>query len=85
MTRASPRIVAPTPPPRQAEALRYVRDYMKHFGEAPTREEIGHRLGITRVSAHLLVVKLRDAGYVAVWPRRHRGLRLTLKGRIAPC
>ena len=46
--------------PRQRAALRYLAGRKT----SPTRSEIGRHLGITRVSAHLLVDKLISARLV---------------------
>lgn len=62
--------------PRQAQALHAIADHWRAFGEAPTRVELGRALGISAVSAHLLVVKLARDGLVLVEPRKHRGLEV---------
>lgn len=36
--------------PRQLEILRLVRDYRNHHGYSPTMQEIGDRLGLTKVT-----------------------------------
>ena len=46
------------------------------FGEAPTRVELGKAMGITPVSAHLLVGKLARDGLVVVAPRKHRNVEV---------
>ena len=55
-------------------ALRAIRAHWRAFGEAPTRAELGRALGITRVSAHLLVRKLQRDGLVLVEPGRWRNV-----------
>lgn len=60
---------------RQTEALRAIRAHIRAHRQPPTREELGHALGITKVSAHLLIEKLEASGRVTrghgwrnVWP-----------------
>lgn len=62
--------------PRQLAALRYIASRKT----SPTREEIGRRLGITKVSAHLLVHKLAAAGLVGRVGLRHRSVWVTPAG-----
>jgi DNA-binding MarR family transcriptional regulator len=52
---------APFIGPRQLAALRYIA----RRKTTPSRFEIGRHLGISKVSAHLLVQKLIDARMVA--------------------
>lgn len=59
---------------RQRPALRAIGAHWKAHGEAPTRAELGRALGITAVSAHLLVHKLHRDGLVVLVPRAHRGV-----------
>lgn len=61
-------------PSRQRAALRAIRAHWRAFGEAPTRAELGRALGITRVSAHLLVRKLHGRGLVRVEAGRWRNV-----------
>jgi hypothetical protein len=57
--------------------------HWRAFGEAPTRTELGCRLGITGVSAHLLVRRLQAKGLANVCPRVHRNVELTDVGQAA--
>jgi len=61
---------------RQKAALQAIAQHWRAHGEAPTREELGRALGITKVSAHLLVHKLHRDGLVVVAPRAHRGVEV---------
>ena len=61
---------------RQAAALRAIRQHWNAYGESPTRTELGKVLGITPVSAHLLVGKLARDGLVVVAPRKHRNVEV---------
>ena len=63
-------------PTRQQAALRAIRAHWQAFNEAPTRSELGRALGITRVSAHLLVKKLARDGLVHVEPGKHRNVEV---------
>lgn len=62
--------------PRQRAALQAIQAHWRAYGEAPTRAELGQALGISKVSAHLLVSKLRRDGLVVVAPRLHRGVEV---------
>ncbi len=53
---------------RQAQCLQVIRNHWRIYSEAPTRTEIGHALGISKVSAHLLVKKLERDGLVRIVP-----------------
>lgn len=64
-------------PPRQAQALSAIRAHWAAFSEAPARSEIGRALGITAVSAHLLVQKLAARGLVTVAPKVWRGVEVS--------
>lgn len=59
---------------RQADCLRVIRNHWRAYGEAPTRAELGRALGITAVSAHLLVQKLERDGLVRVTPGTWRNV-----------
>lgn len=63
-------------PRRQAECLRAIRRYWRANQISPTRSELGRELGITRVSAHLLVAKLEASGHVATIPGGWRNIVL---------
>lgn len=67
--------------PAQARALAAIEAHWAEFSESPTRVELGRALGITPVSAHLLVHKLAKAGAVDVVPRIHRGIGLALAAK----
>lgn len=62
--------------PRQQQALATIAGHWGAFGEAPTRAEIGRAMGISAVSAHLLVKKLARDGLVVVAPRCRRGVEV---------
>lgn len=59
---------------RQLDALNAIRAHWRSYGEAPTRTELGKALGVTKVSAHLLVRRLQRAGLVVVTPGMHRNV-----------
>ena len=66
---------------RQSECLRYIDTYFKAWGNSPTRSEIGARMGITKVSAHLLINKLKNDGLVVTVGNSWRNLRITSTGK----
>lgn len=61
---------------RQAQALRAIRAHWRRYGESPTRSELGRALGISKVSAHLLVAKLARDGFVVVRPGGWRNVEV---------
>ena len=63
--------------PRRAECLRLIREWWSAYGESPTRSELGRAMGITRVSAHLLVRGLERSGDVVVFPGVWRNIEPT--------
>ena len=65
-----------TTPTRQAACLEAIRAHWRQYGQAPTRTELGRALGITKVSAHLLVGKLAAAGAVVIIPGGWRNVHL---------
>lgn len=71
-----PRIQHPYTGARQRAALQAIQRHWQTYGEAPTRAELGRALGITAVSAHLLVHKLHRDGLVVIAPRAHRGVEV---------
>jgi SOS-response transcriptional repressor LexA len=60
--------------PRELEVVATIRRLTKLHGSAPTRSELGHALGITKVTAHLHVMRLRKKHVLSIEPRRHRGI-----------
>lgn len=59
---------------RQLECLHAIEGWWRDFSESPTRTELGKKLGITRVSAHLLIDKLERAKLVETYPRIWRNI-----------
>lgn len=69
------------PGPRQLKALKTLNSNERR-GHAPlTRTELGARMGITKVSAHLLINKLEVAGLVTRVTGGHRNVFMTDAGR----
>jgi DNA-binding MarR family transcriptional regulator len=65
---------------RQFTALKHLAKN-ENQGYAPlSRSELGARMGITRVSAHLLINKLEKAGFVTRVPGTWRNVYLTQAG-----
>lgn len=62
--------------PRQQQALAAIAGHWRAFGEAPTRAELGRAMGISAVSAHLLVQKLARDGLVILASKMHRGVEV---------
>lgn len=68
--------------PRQLKALKTLHSN-ECRGHAPlTRTELGARMGITKVSAHLLINKLEAAGMVTRVTSGHRNVFMTDAGRL---
>ena len=67
-------------PPRQAACLREFERHLSAHGEPPTREELGRALGVSKVSAHHLVVRLEEKGMI----RRSRNVRRGLERASLP-
>lgn len=65
---------------RQDDCLREIRAWWAAYGKSPTRTELGKRLGITKVSAHLLVDRLESAGLVVTHPGVWRNIEVTDAG-----
>lgn len=62
--------------PRQLAALAAIKSHWKHYSEAPTQSEVGRALGVSKVSAHLLIQKLARDGLVVVHPKLARGVEV---------
>lgn len=70
---------------RQFECLSAIRAHLRAYQESPTRSELGRKLGITRISAHLLVKKLQAQGLVSIVGAGWRNVQLTERGwRVGP-
>lgn len=67
--------------PRQQDAYRFIRDYIRRHGHGPSLAEISAALGIrSRGVAHRYVRALAAAGHVILHPGRHRGISLPEDG-----
>lgn len=64
---------------RQYECLTLIRTACR-TGQPPTRSELGAAMGITKVSAHLLVNKLREKGFVVLTHTGWRNVEPTQSG-----
>ena len=62
--------------PKQLEIMKFIREYRKERGTAPTLEEIGDRLGIHRVTVHQHVGALVKKGAVQKLPQRSRSIEI---------
>lgn len=62
---------------RQAEALRYIRDYIRTHGGAPSYEEMRREFGFASKSAvHRLIHALVERGRITLDPNRVRTMRV---------
>lgn len=52
------------PTPRQALALRFIRDHIRLLGYAPSESEIARHMKITPPAAHDLIVRMERAGHI---------------------
>lgn len=67
--------------PRQQDAYRFIRDYIRRHGHGPSLAEISTALDIrSRGVAHRYVRALAAAGHVILHPGRHRGISLPEDG-----
>lgn len=67
-------------PHRQAQALRFVRDYIRVHEHSPSESEIAAYLGVTPPAAHELVVRLKRSGRLTRVPGRARSLAVAKPG-----
>jgi repressor LexA len=62
---------------RETDAYDFIRDYIRLHGEGPSLQEIADGLQIrSKGVAHRYVKSLADAGYLVLYPGRHRGISL---------
>jgi repressor LexA len=67
----------PTVTPRQLEILRLIRDWRRQHGFSPTMQEIGDRLGLSKVTVFEHVEALAAKGVLLRGPRhKARSLRI---------
>jgi DNA-binding MarR family transcriptional regulator len=69
----------PLPPltPRQAEALYFIRDFLRLHGRSPSEVEIARRLEVSPPAAHDTVVRLEDAGRITRRANEPRSIALS--------
>lgn len=65
---------------RQAECLRLIVIYARHWQESPTRAQLAKEMSISKVSVHLLIGKMVDAGLLVTRPGQHRNIGITPLG-----
>ena len=65
------------PTPRQNQALRFIRDFIRLHGHSPSEAELARHLCVTAAAVHDLIVRLERAGHI----RRLPGIARS----IAPC
>lgn len=62
--------------PRQAECLAAIRVYFKQWGQCPTRTELSRTLGVSKIAAHALVMRLERSGRILIIPGQWRNIRI---------
>jgi len=65
------------PTVRQAQALRFMRDYIRLHGRSPSEEELARHLEVTAPAAHELVIRMERAGLVRRKPGMARSVTPT--------
>lgn len=65
------------PTARQAQALRYIRDYIRLHDGSPSEEELARHLGITAPAAHDLIIRMERSGLVRRKPGAARSVTPT--------
>ncbi|GEM_PF-1791214 len=72
-----------TPTPRQIDVLRFVRDYTLRQRYAPTYDEIGHVLKMSKVTVFEHVANLMQRGLMRRDKHKARAIEITDDGRAA--
>lgn len=62
--------------PKQLQIMRFIRDYRREKQTSPTLEEIGHSLGVHRVTVHQHVAALVKKGAIRKLPQRSRSIEI---------
>lgn len=63
---------------RQLDLLRFVRDYIRQHSIAPTLDEIGSHMGISKITAHEHVIHLCAKGALMRAGRRSRAIQVLI-------
>ena len=62
--------------PKQLQIMKFIRDYRRDNQTSPTLEEIGHSLGVHRVTVHQHVAALVKKGAIRKLPQRSRSIEI---------
>ncbi len=62
--------------PKQLQIMNFIREYRKKNHTSPTLEEIGHSLGVHRVTVHQHVAALVKKGAIRKLPQRSRSIEI---------
>ena len=62
--------------PKQLQIMNFIRDYRATHSTSPTLEEIGHSLGVHRVTVHQHVAALVKKGAIRKLPQRSRSIEI---------
>ena len=63
--------------PRDRQTLDFVRGFIARWGKAPHLCEIGAHVGVSHVTASVIVRKLAALGELSVRPRTPRGIAIS--------
>ena len=70
--------------PRQLQIFRFIEDYFVRNGYAPTLDEIGAAMKVTKVTVLSHLRRLEDAGHIRRTTYRHRGIEVLSHGHSIP-
>lgn len=62
--------------PKQLQIMNFIRDYRRKNHTSPTLEEIGHSLGVHRVTVHQHIAALVKKGAIRKLPQRSRSIEI---------
>lgn len=70
---------------RQAECLRFIREYIERTGASPSLKEIGGALGMTSPGVHRLTSLMVEQGVLIKTRGQHRNLQPAPPKRCPAC
>ena len=62
--------------PKQLQIMNFIREYRRKNHTSPTLEEIGHSLGVHRVTVHQHIAALVKKGAIRKLPQRSRSIEI---------
>jgi len=71
-----------SPSPKQLELLRHLYRFQRRHGYAPTLEELGQSMGITKVTVYQYVRTLERKGLINRLRNRARSLQISDEGKL---